>query len=124
MKLTFDQNLFTQTSLDSGSLNMLGALTHTLCEPGQYRGVVYKGSEILSAFYIVADKNSPVAQANIDLATLDPSVIAAPSRSVGGPEPGCCAEMDRVVPQALHSSPSIRRDILFFMFLRERVDMR
>src|SRR6516162_9592621 len=92
MKLTFDQNLFTQTGLDSGALNMLGALTHSLSEPGHYRGSVYRGSENIAAFYIVADKNSPVAQANIDLSTLDPSVIKAPSHHLDDQGPRCCGD--------------------------------
>ena len=92
MKLTFDQNLFTQTSLDSGALNMLGALTHSLSEAGQYRGAVYRGTENIGAFYVVADKNSPVAQANVDLATLDPSIIYAPSLSVDGQSSGCSCD--------------------------------
>src|SRR6516165_9596369 len=91
MKLTFDQNLFTQTGLDSGALNMLGALTHSLSEPGHYRGSVYRGSENIAAFYIVADKNSPVAQANIDLSTLDPAIIHAPSRGFDQGA-GCCGD--------------------------------
>jgi hypothetical protein len=92
MKLTFDQNLFTQTGLDSGALNMLGALTHSLSEPGDYRGSVHRGSENIAAFYIVADKNSPVAQANIDLSTLDPSVIKAPSHHLDDQGPRCCGD--------------------------------
>jgi hypothetical protein len=92
MKLTFDQNLFTQTGLDSGALNMLGVVTHSLSEPGHYRGSVYRGSENIAAFYILADKNSPVAQANIDLSTLDPSIIDAPSRGIDDQGPGCCGD--------------------------------
>ncbi len=50
MKMTFDQNLFTQIGLDSGSLTMLGGVTHRFLEPGQYRGVVYRGKESLGNF--------------------------------------------------------------------------
>jgi hypothetical protein len=90
MKLTFDQNLFTQTALDSGSLNMLGTLVHSLSEPGQYRCAVYRGTENIASCQIVAHKDSPVAQANIDLSILDPSIIDAPSLSVADQEPRCC----------------------------------
>ena len=93
MKLTFDQNLFTQTTLDSGSLTMLGALTHSVSEPGGYRGIVYRGTENIAAFYIVADKNSPIAQASVDLSTLDLSVVGAPDRTVDGQGPGCCRDL-------------------------------
>lgn len=79
MKMTFDQNLFTQIGLDSGSLTMLGGVTHRFLEPGQYRGVVYRNNEHIGDFYINVDKNSPVAQANIDLASFEsgPSASAA-----------------------------------------------
>ena len=80
--LTFDQNLFVQTTLDSGALTMLGGVTHCLSEPGQYRGVVFRESEDIATFYVDSDKNSPIAQANIDLAKLDPAVVAGPPRVI------------------------------------------
>jgi hypothetical protein len=73
MNLTFDRNLFTQIGLDSGSLTMLGAVIHSFQEPGDYRGSVRKDGETLAAFQISVDKNSPVAQVNIDLSTLTKS---------------------------------------------------
>lgn len=76
MKMTFDQNLFTQIGLDSGSLTMLGGVTHRFLEAGQYRGVVYRDDEHFADFYINVDKNSPVAQANIDLAAFESSPSA------------------------------------------------
>lgn len=81
MLLTFDQNLFVQTTLDSGALTMLGGVTHSLLEPGQYRGVVFRESEDIATFYIDSDKNSPIAQANIDLAKLDPAVVVSPPQA-------------------------------------------
>ncbi len=83
MKLTFDQNLFTQIGLDSGSLTMLGGVTHRFLEPGQYRGVVYRNGENLADFYVNVDKNSPVAQANIDLAAFEPTQAAAATSTTG-----------------------------------------
>ncbi len=83
MKLTFDQNLFTQIGLDSGSLTMLGGVTHRFLEPGQYRGVVYRDSENLADFYINVDKNSPIAQANIDLAAFEPTPTAGTTSTAG-----------------------------------------
>ncbi len=70
MKTTFDRNLFTQIGLDSGSLTMLGAVTHSFGEPGEYRGSVRQREKSIAVFYILADKNSPVAQANVDLSAL------------------------------------------------------
>ncbi len=83
MRLTFDRNLFTQVGLDSGSLTMLGAVVHSFAEPGEYRGSVRRGTESQAVFYISVDKNSPVAQVNIDLATL----VEPPA-----PPSSCCRE--------------------------------
>jgi hypothetical protein len=88
MKMTFDKNLFTQVGLDSASLTMLGGITHRFLEPGQYRGVVYQGKEILGSFYINVDKNSAVAQANIDLAAFS-NAPAASTTSSGDSSCGC-----------------------------------
>ena len=49
---------------------MLASVVHTFPEAGEYRGTVHYGEEIESVFYIKADKNSPVAQVNVDLAGL------------------------------------------------------
>jgi hypothetical protein len=94
MKLTFDKNLFTQIGLDSGSLTMLGGVTHRFLEPGQYRGAAYRGKENLGSFYINVDKNSPVAQANIDLTTFEsnpaaPAISGAPAANTGSTSCGC-----------------------------------
>lgn len=70
MKLSFDPNLFTQIGLDSGALTMLGTITHKFPEPGEYRGISYRGLEINAVFRITVDKDIPVAQVNIDLASL------------------------------------------------------
>jgi hypothetical protein len=70
MSLTFDQNLFTQTDLDSGLLTILGSVIHSFSEPGEYRGSVHKAGDTQAVFYITVDKNSPAAHVNIDLATL------------------------------------------------------
>ena len=70
MNLTFDQNLFTQTGLDSGLLTILGSVIHSFGEPGEYRGSVHKAGGEQAVFYLTVDKNSPAAHVNIDLATL------------------------------------------------------
>ncbi len=71
MTLTFDQNVFTQIGLDSGSLTILGAVIHSFKEPGEYRGSVHQEGGEQSVFFITVDKNSSNAQANIDLAALN-----------------------------------------------------
>jgi hypothetical protein len=66
-----DRNLFTQIGLDSGSLTMLGAIVHSFKEPGEYRcSVSQEKSDRQVVFYIVADKESSVAQVTVDLAAL------------------------------------------------------
>lgn len=73
MTFPFDRNLFTQIGLDSGSLTILGAVVHSFREPGQYRGTVH-GKKDQAVFYVSVDKNSPLAQVDIDLAALmDPA---------------------------------------------------
>jgi hypothetical protein len=91
MKMTFDQNLFTQVGLDNGALTMLGGITHRFLEVGQYRGVVYRGGESIGKFYVNVDKNSPVAQTNIDLAVFDTSLPAA-GTSTGATSCACQGE--------------------------------
>lgn len=79
MAFKIDRNLYTQIGLDSGSLTMLGAIVHSFPEPGEYRGALYRGAEMVGNFYIKVDKNSPVPQANIDLAKLG-AAMAEPSK--------------------------------------------
>src|SRR4029077_13082141 len=86
MTMNLDRNFFTQLGLDSGALTMLGAIIRSLGEPGEYRGVVRRAAEPEAAFYVSADKNSPVAQMNIDLAT-----VAQPSNESAK----CCAPAEK-----------------------------
>jgi hypothetical protein len=87
MNMTFDRNLFTQIGLDSGSLTMLGTVVHSFGEPGEYRGSVRRGKEGAAVFYISVDKNSPVAQVNIDLAALtNPPAATSKCCKGDGPE--------------------------------------
>ncbi len=84
MNLTFDQNLFTQTGLDSGLLTILGSVIHSFSEPGEYRGSVHKAGGEQAVFYLTVDKNSPAAHANIDLAAL--------REYAGASQKECCDE--------------------------------
>jgi hypothetical protein len=70
MKAFINHHLFTQTSLDSGSLTMLGAVIHNFPEAGEYFGTVFRGSQTVASFRLTVDKESPAMQVNIDLATL------------------------------------------------------
>ncbi len=73
LKTTLDPNLYTQIGLDSGSLTMLGTIVHQLGEPGEYRGALHYGPDVKGVFTITADSNSPVAQATLDLASVEKS---------------------------------------------------
>lgn len=64
-----NRHLLTQTSVDSGSLTVLGVVIHRFREPGEYIGVVERGAEARS-FRLRVDESSPLMQANVDLATL------------------------------------------------------
>lgn len=68
--LELDPNFFMQIGLDSGALTMHGAVAHSFREPGEYRGVVRRETMPEATFYVSADRNSPVAHVNIDLARL------------------------------------------------------
>lgn len=68
-KVSIDPNLV-QTGLDSGALTMLGAVARCFGEPGEYRGTVRRADAIERVFYLIVDKDSPVAAADIDLAQL------------------------------------------------------
>jgi hypothetical protein len=92
MNVTLDRNLFTQIGLDSGSLTMLGTVIHSFREPGEYRGVVRKGESHEAVFYISVDKDSAVAQANIDLAML----TKQPAFRKGDASTNCCSEDEPV----------------------------
>lgn len=68
--MNLDRNLYSQIGLDSGSLTMLGAVVYSFGEPGEYRGAVRGQDATKEVFYISVDKNSPIAQVEIDLAAL------------------------------------------------------
>lgn len=82
-KLYIDPNLFTQTDLDSGALNMLGSIVHQFGDPGEYRGTVRRGGEIERVFYLSVDKESSVAAADIDLAKLAGALPKADDEKCG-----------------------------------------
>lgn len=68
-KVFVNRHLFTQTSVDSGSLTMLGNVIHRFPEPGEYMGVAARETAT-SSFRLRVDESSPTMQVTIDLATL------------------------------------------------------
>lgn len=75
---------------------MLAAVAHTFTGSGEYRGAVHLGEKVESVFYIKADKNSPVAQVNVDLAVL--TAVAAQGGS-------CCCPESKEVPNKFVVNP-------------------
>jgi hypothetical protein len=68
-RVLVNRHLLAQTSVDSGSLTMLGVVIHRFDDPGEYMGVVEREAEARS-FRLRVDDSAPAMQANIDLATL------------------------------------------------------
>ena len=81
-RVLVNRHLFTQASVDSGSLTMLGMIIHRFSEPGAYLGVVERGAETRS-FRLRVDESSPEMQVNVDLATV------GAYDHVHGPDCGC-----------------------------------
>lgn len=73
-----NHQLFTQTSVDTGALTMLGTIVHRFPEPGEYLGVAERGSEARS-FHVRVDADSPAMQVNVDLASLGPVPPGSPN---------------------------------------------
>lgn len=69
-KASINYQLFTQTSLDSGALTMLGTVIHNFSESGKYLGDVLLGKRTVGKFYLTVDKECPAMQVNIDLSML------------------------------------------------------
>jgi len=70
LKAFINWPIFTQTSIDSGSLTMLGSVLHNFSEPGIYMGTILQNNEAVSTFQLIVDKDSPATQVDIDLASL------------------------------------------------------
>ena len=90
MKMTFDQNLFTQVGLDSGALTMLGGVTHRFLEPGQYRGVVYRGRRKCGRLLYQCGQEQP-GRAGEHRSRSFRSNLPAPPASTTGTTCGCQA---------------------------------
>lgn len=69
-KAFINHQLFTQTSLDSGAITMLGTVIHNFSESGKYLGDVLLGNRTVGKFYLTVDKECPAMQVNIDLSML------------------------------------------------------
>ncbi len=70
MKVLFNRQLITQKTFDSGTLSVLGSISHNFAELGEYYGTVLRGTETASYFKLKVEYESSVMQVNIDLATL------------------------------------------------------
>lgn len=70
-RVLVNRHLFTQMSVDSGSLTMLGVVIHRFPEPGEYVGVVEREGVEARRFRLMVDEDSRGMQVNVDLTTLD-----------------------------------------------------
>ena len=70
MKARVNKHIYTQTSLDSASLTMLGTVIHNFPEPGVYTGTILLKKEDVGSFRLTVDGESQVMGINIDLASL------------------------------------------------------
>lgn len=68
MKGFVNLHAFTEKSLDSGSLGMLGMVIHSFNEAGDYRLDVYQGEKLNRTIRLKVNKEFKTVQLNIDLA--------------------------------------------------------
>jgi len=63
-RLRINRELFSQVNTDSGSLSMMSSIVHRFSEPGEYEGIVMKGTGglITRRFTISVTGEAPVAQ--------------------------------------------------------------
>lgn len=71
MQTLINRQLLTQTSLDSGSLTMLGSVFHRFSEAGKYHGVVLQGTKSVTTFSLTVMEEYEAMQTEIDLATIE-----------------------------------------------------
>lgn len=70
MKAMINRHMFTQGNVDSGSITMMSTIVHKFSEPGEYKGNVIKGRNIVGHFTIIVGKKETPGlptQAQIDL---------------------------------------------------------
>jgi hypothetical protein len=71
MKAYVNRHLFTQTTLDSGSLTMGLAVIHKFSETGEYFGTIHhREKKDVGSFQLTIDRECPIMQADIDLSKL------------------------------------------------------
>lgn len=74
MNALINSALFSQTSIDSGALNLLGKVIHQFPQPGYYLGSVLNGEQVVGRFHLTVDPKNNLPQTNIDLASLVPGL--------------------------------------------------
>jgi hypothetical protein len=68
-KPRLNRYLFTETSVDSGAVNVLGTLVHPFPEGGEYVIEVSRGDELLGSRLLVVSDDYHAIQADVDLST-------------------------------------------------------
>ncbi|MBF2050270.1 MAG: hypothetical protein EDM05_038760 [Leptolyngbya sp. IPPAS B-1204] len=84
MKAVINQRLFTETSIDSGALSMLGMVVHRFDQPGEYQGTVLRDGQVVAKLVLTVDECSTATQVNIDLAALNAREMSEFSVNVAG----------------------------------------
>ena len=70
MKAIINRHMFAQGNVDSGSITMMSTIVHKLAEPGEHRGSVIKGRNVIGHFTIIVGKKETPGlptQVQIDL---------------------------------------------------------
>lgn len=70
MKAVINRRLFTETSVDSGALSILGTIVHRFFETGEYQGTVLRNGQVVAKFVLTVGEDLTAMQTNIDLALL------------------------------------------------------
>ena len=70
MKAMINRHMFAEGNVDSGSMTMMSTIVHKFSEPGEYKGNVIKGRNVVGHFTIIVGKKETPGlptQAQIDL---------------------------------------------------------
>lgn len=68
--MSLNRHLFTETSTDSGALNVLGSVVHQFEDTGDYRIDIFREDQYVTHRYLVVDDEEPRTQVTLDAATL------------------------------------------------------
>ncbi|MGI0019757.1 MAG: hypothetical protein ACREAY_04745 [Nitrososphaera sp.] len=87
MKAIINRHLFSQNSIDSGSITMHSTVVHKFSEPGEYLGKVIRGKDIVGQFRIIVGKRQDAAasQQKSPASPLSPTQVHVDLRQLEAP---------------------------------------